>query len=236
MSSMIAIVIPSAAGEKILKRCIDSIYQYTYEKFALCVVSQGELGAYNYLRELEKEKDNLFVHYNSFNEPGSKGYNRGIKLAYAKVPDFKALLFLDDDIIVLKALWLKKLYDHLLRNPECGIVGYKMCSLGEPDKKGRVLEMMSCCMLCTRKLVDKIGLMDENLLWHRNDSDYCRRAWQAGWSVEVVKADDNKDVSNKYLYHSHQVGTKRLKNEDKLREETYRRFDEKWKNVEIEIK
>ena len=86
--SKIAIVIPSAGGKDTLDRCLKGIYQHTSVNYELCIVSQGELGAHNYLKSLlekeifkNKDSEGLYVHYNDENEPGSRGYNRGIKLA-----------------------------------------------------------------------------------------------------------------------------------------------------------
>ena len=241
--SKVVIMIPSAAGETVLDRCLKTIYGHTLVEYVIIVVSQGELGAHEYLKNLEhkgifdngKKSKNLFVHYNDYNEPGSRGYNRGIKLAYKKVPDFDYMLFMDDDMIVLQQGWLNNLALHLDDHNDVGIVGYKMCCLGKENEYGSVQEMMSCCMLCRKDMMDQIGSMDENLLWHRNDSDYCLRSWQAGYRVQIIHANDTRDVSNTYLYHKHQAGTKRMKDDEMLREETYRRYDKKWKGVEINI-
>lgn len=227
--SKVAIVIPSAGGS-VLRKCVKTIFLNTIIDFKLFIVCQGELGDVDYCNELlEKYPNKVYVHFNKVNEPGSQGYNKGILLAIRNYI-FNYLLFLDDDILVLKKGWLNKLVLFLDNNKDVGIVGYKMCSLAEPDKDGNILEFMSCCMLVTKQLILSIGLMDETLLWHRNDSDYYYMAWKAGFKVKVIYANDNKDMSNDYLYHSHQIGTNRLKNEKELREKTYVIFDDKWKN------
>jgi len=229
----VAIVIPSAGGESTLRRCVESIIRNTKTPYKIFIVDQGELGCSSYCCFLEKKYSNIFIHYNSKNEPGSKGYNRGIKSAYIK-SNFTHLCFLDDDILVLKPGWLSTLADGMDTDPGVGIIGYEMCSTIPPNLGGYVLEFMSCCMLCSRELIDTIGLMDESLLWHCNDSDYCRRAWQNDFKVKVLYANDNKDMSNDFLYHSHQVGTKRCEGEKLLREKTYKVFEKKWNNVIIE--
>lgn len=42
------------------------------------------------------------------------------------------------------------------------------------------------CMIVRRKAIDQAGLMDERFFLYLEDTDWCRRFWQAGWEVWYV--------------------------------------------------
>ena len=54
-----------------------------------------------------------------------------------------------------------------------------------PDAKS-VPFVIGACLLTRRGVVDRVGLMDENLFFYNDDLDWCLRIRKAGWKVFIV--------------------------------------------------
>lgn len=46
--------------------------------------------------------------------------------------------------------------------------------------------LMGACLIVRKKVVQKIGGMDERYFMYFEDVDWCRRVWEAGWAVAYV--------------------------------------------------
>ncbi len=59
---------------------------------------------------------------------------------------------------------------------------YRATHLGD-DEPGEVDAVNGAFMLCRAEAVREVGLLDEGYWLYMEDLDWCRRFWQAGWSV-----------------------------------------------------
>ncbi len=59
---------------------------------------------------------------------------------------------------------------------------YRATRLGD-DEAGEVDAVNGAFMLCRAAAVREVGLLDEGYWLYMEDLDWCRRFWQAGWSV-----------------------------------------------------
>lgn len=75
------------------------------------------------------------------------------------------------------------LYKRFPRSQRLG--GYLLNYLDE-DQIAAVAGVAGSCMLIRRAVVDQIGYLDERFFAYQEDTDYCRRARQAGWLVYYV--------------------------------------------------
>ncbi|NLA43283.1 glycosyltransferase family 2 protein [Candidatus Saccharibacteria bacterium] len=125
---LVSIVIPSKNQYKILKRCIDSIYEKTsYKNFEIVLVDTGsdDPKVLNWYKKLQQEHDN-FVLLSWPEKPFSyaKSCNEGARVAKGDI-----LIMLNNDTEVLNSDWLELLAGDAQRE-EIGAVG---CLLFYPD-------------------------------------------------------------------------------------------------------
>ncbi|HZK15278.1 MAG TPA: glycosyltransferase, partial [Solirubrobacterales bacterium] len=59
---------------------------------------------------------------------------------------------------------------------------YRATALGD-DEPGEVDAVNGAFMLCRTEAVREVGLLDEGYWLYMEDLDWCRRFWDAGWSV-----------------------------------------------------
>jgi len=110
-------------GLEFTKMFVESLYSNTTYPFNLIIVDNASTdGSVEYLKQLEKEKDNLKVHYNKERDKGfAQGNNTGLR--YSKSP---YVLFINNDIIIPKKGWLKRLVEVLESDEKIAIVGCKL--------------------------------------------------------------------------------------------------------------
>lgn len=77
-----------------------------------------------------------------------------------------------------RALFLHRLFPRVASTDEClaDAAGY--------EARGRVEWISGSCMLVRRSLLEHIGGFDEGFFLYYEDTDICRRAWDAGFGVE----------------------------------------------------
>jgi GT2 family glycosyltransferase len=121
--------------------------------------------------------------------------------------DSRAVLLLNSDTVVDPHV-IESTYRLLLSDPDAAAVG---CSLVKPDgtpqedisaylsyfwekpipHAGEVDEkgLVQCAWLCgaymmvKRKVIERVGLLDDNIFMYFEDQDWCRRMVNAGWKV-----------------------------------------------------
>lgn len=59
--------------------------------------------------------------------------------------------------------------------------------------------IMGSAIMASREVINKIGLMDENIFMYFEDTDWCRRAWEAGYKVVYYPEAE--------IYHYHGKGS-----------------------------
>jgi GT2 family glycosyltransferase len=156
-------------------------------------------------------KEGIFVHHldNSVNNRGfTKAYNEGILELKNK---FEYILIINSDCYIHDG-FLKNIESFMDDNQKCGISGVKQISSdgkyithagclqaypygvhisGKVDESGLNVDKMvpwvnGACIVARSKMIDDIGLMDENMFLIGSDSDWCYTARSRGWEVWYV--------------------------------------------------
>lgn len=162
-----------------LRRCIDSIVQYTdLDNIEIIVVSNGQSAEVN-----EYLKSQLFLRVLLFPEPlgFAKAINEGIK---ASTGEF--IILLNDDVELLqqhKNEWIERLYQPFLEDEKVGITGTTTNSC-EPLS----LEfLLFYCVMIKREVIRRVGLLDEGYkIGAGEDADYCMRCIRHGFLIRCV--------------------------------------------------
>ena len=80
-------------------------------------------------------------------------------------------------IMLCRALYLDKLL------PDNRWTGANYLSYWPHDTVRTVDVASGCCLLMRRAVLEQIGPLDERFFFYFEETDWCRRAWQAGWKV-----------------------------------------------------
>jgi O-antigen biosynthesis protein len=119
---LVSIIIPTKDGVDILRQCIDGLFKKTnYQNFEVIIVNnQSEKPeTLTYLNEVSRNSKVRIINYDhQFNY--SRINNVAVREANGSV-----LLFLNNDIEVINADWLREMVSHAVR-PEIGAVGARL--------------------------------------------------------------------------------------------------------------
>ncbi len=202
----VAIVTCTYNQEKLLKLCFKSVKKDTsYKNYRVYFVDDSGKG------EIAKRIKEKFSWVNVTANKENKGFagsnNVGIKKALKDYdPDY--VLLLNDDTEMVDKKWLNKMVEAGESDEKIGILG---CKIIYPDKtlqniggyirkweitkeldgdkkeKFEVDHVMGAFLLIKRKVIDKIGLLDENYTpYLLEDTDYCLEAKRNGFKVVSV--------------------------------------------------
>jgi hypothetical protein len=201
----ICVVIPNWNGKELLKPCLDSVMAQKQPCEVIIVDNGSTDGSAEYLKKhfpgakvIELDKNYGFA----------GGVNAGIKVAMKDGADFIALLNND---AVAEPDWLGNLLETAEKHPQVGIVTSKILrkdkkhldSTGDfysiwglPFPRGRnevdsgqydtlteVFAGSGGASLYRAKMLDEIGLFDEDFFAYFEDVDISFRAQLAGWRV-----------------------------------------------------
>lgn len=209
-SPLISIIIVNFNGRKYLNSCLDSLKTQNYTNFEVILVDNGSIdGSVLFARE----KINLFrdvkVIQNKSNLGFSEGNNigilnsRGIYIATLNndtVVDKEWLLELvkvaekDSDIGMLASKIILTRKDNLIDSVGVNIYpdgmskqrGHLELDVGQYDRVDEVLLPSACAALYRRKMLDEIGLFDEDFFAYCEDTDLGLRGRIAGWKAVFV--------------------------------------------------
>lgn len=192
--------------------CIDSLEKIEYNNYKIIVVDNGSTPSQEQLLE-ERYKKDICVLKSIRNIGYAGGCNIGIKYAFERRFDY--YLLLNNDVIFGK-FFLIELIKEAESNPFIGILGpviyemddkTKVQSIGANiqwmlgyfeiiqdenillQRKGHILEcdyIIGAVFLIKKKVLDAIGLMDENFFFNLEEVDYCVRAKKVGYKTAVV--------------------------------------------------
>lgn len=204
----ISVIVPSWNGMDSLGACLDSLLNQSLAAKIIVVENASTDGSLEFLHDnypsveiLEQTKNLGFA----------GGVNAGIRRAVEQGDQFVALF--NNDAVADKN-WLAKLAEYLDKSPECGIaaskilssVGEKIDSTGECytnwglpfprgrgegdgtqyDKQTEVFGASGGASLYRVKMLEEIGLFDEDFFAYYEDVDLSFRAQLAGWKVSYV--------------------------------------------------
>lgn len=246
--SKTSVVIPNWNGEKDLPACLDSLFNQSL-KASIIVVDNGSTdGSVELVR---KKYPNAELVSLPKNKGFAGGVNAGIKHAMKLGAEYVALL--NNDAKADKA-WLKKLVDFLEANPKAGIAtskildqtGKHLDSTGDfytvwglPHARGRgetdtgkydkdiwVFGGSGGASIYRVKMLQEIGLFDEDFFAYYEDVDLSFRAQLAGWKVAYVP--------RAIVYH--QIGATSAKVKDFAAYQTLKNLPMLlWKNVPLSL-
>ena len=227
------------------KQCVQSVLENTaYPNYELILVDNcSEDGTADYLRMVEKQNEHVKIVINETNRGFAGGNNDGIAVSNGEY-----VLLLNNDTLVTRG-WITNMIKHFKRFDRVGIVGAVTNSIGNEaqikvsyeelndmpafaydytrkhmnqtyDHSG-VLAMF--CVMLSRELIEKIGMLDENYgIGMFEDDDYSVAAERAGYKLILPE-----DV---FIHHFGSVSFKNLEDETyrKIFEENKAYFEKKW--------
>jgi len=159
--------------------------------------------------------------------------NRGLRASTAPY-----VCLLNNDLLFTPG-WLERLLEVASAHPEVGILNPASNTFSEAPprgvsleeygrrlaaKQGRYFELGTCvgfCMLIARPVVEQIGYLDEsvNQIFFE-DTDYCRRAVEAGFRCGLVPAA--------YVWHHEHRTVRAMAQREQIFQENRRRFEARW--------
>ena len=204
-----AVVIPNWNGKEHLGDCLDSLLAQTVRGGTVIVVDNGSVdGSVEFIQQNYPEVV-LVTHRKNLGFTG--GVNAGIKKAMELGMHYVALL--NNDAVADKD-WLKRLILVIDRRKEVGIATSKICDFdkthldstgdqytiwGLPFPRGRgeqfsdkydkdtfVFGASGGASIYKIKMLEEIGLFDQNFFAYYEDIDLSFRAQLAGWKVAYV--------------------------------------------------
>ncbi len=217
----IAFVILTWNSQKVIKNCLDSIYNLDGVNAQIIIIDNGSKD--NTLNIIESYIDNKIANKHleliklTENQGTTITRNLGIKRAKE---DYNICILDSDTLVNDEALAL--MINYLNNNPKCGIIGPKMkdskgveqtSARNFPTVTEKLLKvvpiknvqeiannlhtiknvegkaiyeadyLMSACWLLQKGLIEKVGLLDENIFYAPEDAEYCIRVWKEGYTV-----------------------------------------------------
>jgi GT2 family glycosyltransferase len=176
---------------RLLEDCLASIYQATHTiSFEIIVADNNSTdGSQQMVKDkfpavrLIENKENLgFI----------RASNLGLKIAKGRYH-----MLLNDDTVVKDAA-LDKMVAFMEQHPEAGACGAKLINIdGTLQRQGGLLGkrfwqatkpvtvdfVIGAALLVRKTVIDKVGIMDENLFFYNDDLDWCKSIRRAGWKI-----------------------------------------------------
>jgi GT2 family glycosyltransferase len=209
---LVQIVILNWNGFDLTKDCLLSLARIDYPKYQIIVVDNGSTdGSYE---ELVSRFPNIEFLRSEVNLGFVGGNNLGLKLALTKYdPDY--FLLLNNDTTA-EPSFLKNMVAFYSERPNLGIIGGKIYYFDDPKRiwfaggwfdklRGNAVHLgeneldigqynipmkinfvTGCCFMMSRKVVDTLGLLDEDFFAYCEDLDYSLRAIEAGFDCYYV--------------------------------------------------
>ena len=248
---LVSIIIPTKNNFKILKRCLDSIKQYTlYKNFEIIVVDNDstEPALKQYYESLKCTVLNFNGNFNF-----SKMNNFAVKEAKG---DF--FVFLNDDTKVLQKNWLSRLVS-VCSQDGVGAVGPKLIfSNNTIQHAGSVIletgasfhpfqnifessslhfnflnvtrecsAVTGACLVTKKEVFDKVGGFDDDFDVYYGDTDLCLKIINSGLSV-LYTSDTKLLHEGSHSIKSKMENNTLEKNQSHFAVENHRRFINKW--------
>ena len=220
---------------RLTRRCVESLFAHTHVPARLFIVDNGsDAPTRDYLASLgSRGPIEVTLLRNETNEGFARGMNRG--LAASRAP---WVCLLNNDTVVTEG-WLERMLDVGQVHPDIGLINPVSNIFGHRPAPGTDLathaavvgaqpasyvEVGACigfCWLIRRTVIEAIGYLDEAMgLAFFEDTEYCRRAWQAGFRSVVAQ--------RAYVFHEEHASVRLLPQRRQLFEENAKRFQAKW--------
>jgi GT2 family glycosyltransferase len=206
--AFVAAIIPSHNSGPFLEKCVQSILAEDRLIDSVIVVDSASVdNAAQEVKRLSSKVDTILL-------PKDRGIsfalNTGIRRAFSK-PNVEFLLFMDDDAWVEPGT-IRCLVDVLRVRPDIGIISPMQCEY-DNDQVDRgfalclsrshaveeieglsmpALKLFFCkhlvgaTMMIPRRVLETVGLFDENFFLYGNETDLCARVRHWGYAVVAV--------------------------------------------------
>ncbi|MDQ0244811.1 GT2 family glycosyltransferase/glycosyltransferase involved in cell wall biosynthesis [Bacillus fengqiuensis] len=227
------------------QKCISSIFSKTaYPNFELIIVDNNSKdNTQEYLKQIEKQHNNIKIILNEENYGFAGGNNIGLKHATG---DY--FILLNNDTVVTRG-WITGLLKHFENNHKLGLLGpvtnsigneamiktdynslegmdnfaysYTTKHMGEVYKDISTLAMF--CVVISKSTFETVGFLDENYkVGMFEDDDYSFATLKAGYEVTCAE-----DV---FIHHFGSVSFKKLENKEykEIFEKNKKYYEEKW--------
>lgn len=201
----VSIIVLNWNGKKFLKNCLDSLAKLTYSQVEIIVVDNSSTDGSQEFVKTNYEK--VILIENKENCGFAKGNNIGFK---ASTGDY--ILILNNDTIVTPN-FLKPLINDFENNPKIACLqpqirlfkdkqvldgvgafltftgflyhfGYlKDRTQAKYNKKMKIFSAKGACIFLRRKVIERVGLFDEDFFIFFEETDLCFRLWLAGYLV-----------------------------------------------------
>ena len=228
MGSKVVISILNWNGREMTRKCLESVLSYTnHNSFEIVVVDNGSTDGS--VEMVQDHFPDVKLIENPVNEGFSRANNRVLKYSLEIDADFTLLL--NNDIEVYQEDWLKTLVDMFEYHDDLGIVGCKVIEPdGKIGYDGRYFPINwmptfhdykynkhqngkhNCCefvddiigavFLINNDVIRDVGFLNEKYspaYWE--ETDYCVRAWDAGYkqmfTSDVEVRHNPNQTSNK---------------------------------------
>ena len=204
MEPRVSIIVLNWNGKKYIRDCLESLLSINYNNYEVIVVDNASTdGSTDIIREYSKKYSKIKLIENKTNLGFSKGNNIGIKASKGEI-----IILLNNDTKVDRE-WLKEVVRTFNSDKNIGIVGSKLLyletkkiqSLGcieifpglwqnltfirQHNNLIEVDYVGGAALAIRRKVLCKIGLLDEDFFAFFEDTDLCYRAKKAGYKVVV---------------------------------------------------
>lgn len=206
---LVSVVIPTIKGREYLAECIPSLFGQSYGLPEVIIVDNGSSdGTPEYVR---KNFPGVRVIENKINLGFSKAVNIGIRASSGEY------VFILNDDTLLDPGCIKRLAEQMRADSRIGMCCPKILSYfdhtlidnvghlvypdgmnfsrgrgevdrGQYDQVEEICFPPGCAAFCRRKMLDEIGLLDENLFMFGDDTELGFRARLAGWICMYVPA------------------------------------------------
>ena len=212
----LSIIIVNINNIGILKECLDSVYKTTKKyTFEITVVDNGSTdGSQLMIKELFPQ---VKLIENNENLGFAKANNQGLKIANSRYS-----LLLNNDTIIKEGAF-DGMIEFMDNHPKVGACGPRLLNIdGTIQHQGSIFGkrfwrsalpveidfVVGACLMVRKEIIEKVGLMDENLFFYNDDLDWCLSIRKAGYKVyylpqaEVVHygGHSNKGVFNRRIF------------------------------------
>ena len=222
------------------KAFVESFLKHTRVPCRLIIIDQASTdGSPDYLRALNDQGNcKVTVLLNSDNKGFVRGMNQGIAMSDA---DFVCLV--NNDVLFSDG-WLEEILAVFEQNEKIGVLNPNSNTLGLKLSEGQAIESVAkdlrdkyegvfvempfCsgfCMIARKALIDKAGgLSDEYAPMFFEDSDFSKKALQAGYLIGFAKGS--------YVWHQeHGSFSSKDKDIENIFQRNKRIFEEKWGKI-----
>lgn len=206
---LISVIIINYNGMEFLKRCISSLLITDYENFEIIFVDNGSTDdSVKYLSENFKDKRiSLVLCEKNYGVPG--GRNIGFKKSKGKY-----IVFLDNDTEV-DSKWLKELVIVFESDSKIAVAQCKLLNMvnrdkfdhagdyltpfgflyersnqsidqGQFDKIADIFNAKGAATMVKASIFKELGMYDDSYFMYLEETDFCFRAWLAGYRVVFV--------------------------------------------------